>query len=251
MRRLGQQIVSQLRALLLLKTGAADSQNLDVTAERAAELAAIARGTSEAAIILALKEFGSADFRGDTQSSLPLELALAGCILRSEAAALQTHVQPGTPTVAAAPASAPPTPATLPVTNGAARTADAVALDTSLPEDFLERLRQECKPVDFRVAALLNGSCEVESFLEEVLTLGFYRSFHKEKVEEEENRRMVEEMASRLLGRPITLRCVLTEKKAGAPSQARGGHLLRAAREMGARPMNNPQRGGSNGPLST
>ncbi|HKZ50717.1 MAG TPA: DNA polymerase III subunit gamma/tau [Dehalococcoidia bacterium] len=110
----------------------------------------------------------------------------------------------------------------------------------AVPEDFLDKLRLTCKKANVRVGALLNGSCQVESFADGVVTLGFFRSFHKENVEAPENRQLVEEMASRLLGQRVTLQCVMTERRS-PPPRANGGHLLRAAQEMGARPLRSGQ----------
>jgi DNA polymerase-3 subunit gamma/tau len=114
-------------------------------------------------------------------------------------------------------------------------------------EDLLQRIRLACKGVDHRVAALLNGTCEVKSVENGVLVLAFFpqSSFHQEKIEQAANRRIVEEAASRLLGQPVTLECTRSERERpqGAP-RMRGGHLVQAARQMGARPVV----GGKGGP---
>ena len=93
-----------------------------------------------------------------------------------------------------------------------------------------------CKDADKQIAALMNGSCELNSFQDDVVTLGFYFPFHKEKIESPLNMRILEESASRLIGRTVTINCVLTQRERNE-AHKRGGHLLQAAREMGARPL--------------
>ncbi|NIU63694.1 MAG: hypothetical protein GWN66_24885, partial [Pseudomonas stutzeri] len=66
-------------------------------------------------------------------------------------------------------------------------------------DDLLQRIRMACKKEDHRVAAYLNGTCEVKSLENGVLVLAFYQQFdfHREKIEAPDNRRIVEEAASR------------------------------------------------------
>jgi hypothetical protein len=127
-------------------------------------------------------------------------------------------------------------------------------------EDFLKRLRLVCKEVDHKVAgdktpreapgqaaAYLNGTCEVQSLENGVLVLAFYQLFslHKQKIEALPYRRIVEEAASKLTGQAVTLECTLGQARApGPPTRGGGGHLVQAARQMGARPVV----GGKGGP---
>ena len=82
-----------------------------------------------------------------------------------------------------------------------------------------------------------------------VLVLAFYQqsNFHREKIDTPDNRRIVEEAASRIMGQTITLECTVCERQRaeGKPSM-RGGHLVQAARQMGARPVVGGK-GGSSG----
>jgi DNA polymerase-3 subunit gamma/tau len=126
----------------------------------------------------------------------------------------------------------------------------APAAATTRPaDDLLQRLRLACKQVDHRVAAYLNGTCEVQSLENGVLVLAFYKQsgFHREKIEVPAHRRIVEEVASRLLGQSITVECTTCERQRaeGKPAM-RGGHLVQAARQMGARPVVGGK-GGSSG----
>lgn len=129
-------------------------------------------------------------------------------------------------------------------------------------DDFLRRLRLACKEVDHRVAgdktpreapgqaaAYLNGTCELQSLENGVLVLAFYQLFslHKQKIETPPYRRIVEEAASKLTGQAVTLECTLSGQ-ARPPGPVRsGGHLVQAARQMGARPVIGGK-GGPSGP---
>ena len=105
---------------------------------------------------------------------------------------------------------------------------------------MMHRLRLACKAVDHRLAGWLNGTCEIQSLENGVLVLAFYPQFglHRSKIEQPPGRRIVEEAASRLLGQSITVECTASERDrpSGRPP-GQGGHLVQAAREMGARPV--------------
>jgi DNA polymerase-3 subunit gamma/tau len=68
------------------------------------------------------------------------------------------------------------------------------------------------RPVDPSVQALLHGSyCEPVAVEENIIVLGFRYAFHKGKIEETRNRRLVERVLSKVLGAKYGLRCVLEE----------------------------------------
>ncbi|MCH7624733.1 MAG: DNA polymerase III subunit gamma/tau [Chloroflexi bacterium] len=115
LRQLHRGTMEFLRAVLLLKTGAASSLGYpDETLERLVEIADTA--TLEHTV-LALKTFGEADFRRDTSSTLPLELAMVQSSTEPAPVASPASVaapQPPKPVTAEAvrerPASAPSRP---------------------------------------------------------------------------------------------------------------------------------------------
>ena len=81
--------------------------------------------------------------------------------------------------------------------------------------DFVPELRKLARPRSVKLDALLNGSCEAVSWQDGVLTLGFYEDkFHKKGVEEAANRRVYEELAAEILGAPVSIRCIISPKKA-------------------------------------
>jgi len=71
---------------------------------------------------------------------------------------------------------------------------------------------------------------------DDILVLGFYYSFHKEKIEDAKYRHLVERKLKEVFGRPYKIRCVLIDHKREVPSEARTHNpVVKAALEMGAR----------------
>jgi DNA polymerase-3 subunit gamma/tau len=275
MRQFQREVVNYLRALLVVKSGAEDT--LDLAAEEVEEMRSLSSAAASEDVLRALRSFGQADFRDDPQSSLPLELALADHVLgpgvAAQAAAEEAEpvVRPRFPEGRQAAPPQPPRPRArrqeqeaerqapepakpaAPSGEGESQPVEAARGEatTTAADDVLQRVRLACKKVDHRVAAYLNGTCEVKSLENGVLVLAFYQQFgfHREKIETPANRRIVEEAASRLLGQTITLECTVCERQRpeGRPSM-RGGHLVQAAREMGARPVVDGKGGSSGDP---
>ena len=285
MRQFQREVVNYLRALLVAKAGAEDT--LDLAAEEVEEMRSVSSAASSEDILRALHGFGQADFRDDPQSSLPLELALADQVLGPSAPAqvaadkaepvvrpplpagrqgaprqppklrarLQETEKPAPKPSKAAASSGEgerePSKPAAPSGEGEIQAAEAApaAATAAAGDDLLQRIRLACKGVDHRVAAYLNGTCEIKSLENGVLVLAFYQqsNFHREKIDTPDNRRIVEEAASRLMGQTITLECTVCERQRaeGKPSM-RGGHLVQAARQMGARPVVGGK-GGSSG----
>jgi len=83
------------------------------------------------------------------------------------------------------------------------------------------RLRPEARKRSVKLDALLNKNCHALSLENGVLTLGFYEdSFPKQQVEQASNRKQYEEIASQLLGAPVTLRCIIVERPAKTASKS-------------------------------
>ncbi len=243
MRRFSKEVVDYLRALLLVKADAADT--LDQPQETLAEMRALTREVEGAEIVRTLKALGRLDFRDDPQSSLPLELALVELAPEREragapetapapepAAADEPEPQfsipiPGTEEVAATTADA---------TVSAAEEAGETPPPAGVPPDLLTRIREACKESDKQLGFLLNASCEVKSLEGDILTLGFYHTFHLERVEGEGYARRLNELFSQALGRPVTTELVHSPRRP-TPGKIKGGHLARAARELGAKPV--------------
>ena len=223
MRQFTRQVVRYLRGLLLSKAGAAEA--LDLPEEMAAEVKATATGVESADIVRALRTFGRVDFRDDPQSSLPLELALVEFISAGGTSMAETAAP-----AAKAEAAAVETPDLAPAPVG-------LAIGTGgLETDLVEQVRQACKETDKQLAALLNGSCEVKSLEGDVLTLGFYHTFHLERIENGPYARRLEELFAVVVGKKVKV-VYVHSPRAPAQRQVRGGHLVQAARQLGAKPI--------------
>lgn len=71
---------------------------------------------------------------------------------------------------------------------------------------FLQAVRRRSRPVE----ALLK-SCEPIAAQDDLVTLGFYHAFHRERIGEERSRAVVEEALTEVAGRPYRVKCVLYE----------------------------------------
>ena len=251
MRRFSREVVSYLRELLLVKAGVADT--LDQSKETLAAMQALAKQANRAAIVSALKAIGRLDFRDDPQSSLPLELALVELVAEPEkpvempAAAAEKAVpapaeepapQPqfSIPASTAEDVAATATGATVGAPEPEATEAEPAPTPAGVPADLLTRVRDACKESDKQLAALLNASCEVTSLEEDVLTLGFYHTFHLERMEAGGYAGRLSELLSQELGRPMTAKLVHSPRRP-TPGKVKSGHLVQAAQELGAKPV--------------
>ncbi|MGB9706746.1 MAG: DNA polymerase III subunit gamma/tau [Microgenomates group bacterium] len=80
-------------------------------------------------------------------------------------------------------------------------------------EEKWPEILAKIKPQNHSVEALLKAS-RPKDFQNNWLTLEVFYKFHKERLETEKCRRIVEEVVSQTLGRPVKLKCILGEKKA-------------------------------------
>ena len=255
MRRFSREVAGYLRELLLVKVGAADT--LDESGETVAEMEALVKEAERGEIVRALKTLGRLDFRDDPQSSLPLELALVE-LAREEA----PRTAAPAPKEAPATESEPEPQFSIPVSS-----AEAVAATTGGPtvgaseeqpeeapspagvppgpsagsgQDLLARVREACRQAakqgDKQLDAILNASCEVKSLEGDVLTVGFYHTFHLERMEAGGYAARLGELASQMLGRPLSVTLMHSPRRS-EPGKIKGGHLVQAARELGAKPV--------------
>ncbi len=249
-RQFARQMVEHLRALLLLrlKSGVLLGH---VAEDMRPRLEAQAAAFSPRVLTRAVRLFNqaAAESRGGWQPQLPLEMAFIEATLLSEAgSSLPTSRNPAAPakprapsttrypTSSPAPSSAQPGPASVRSTSPAPPRHQSVravresesAYRTSVPGDgalpsaslasltpetlrnrwseFLNALR----PRNLSLEALMR-SCRPVAVEGDVVVLGFDYDFHRGRVEEERNRRDVEDALSELMGRRYRVRCVLTQ----------------------------------------
>ncbi len=256
MQQFARQTVKYLRGLMLVKADAAEA--LDLPREMAAEVKAEAAKLDRADIIRALRTFGRVDFRNDASASggsLPLELALVEFVAevaQPASAAGREPVAPPRPEpqfsipvaemgqVASTVTSAsiePPVEA-----NGAQEGVAEKPEQGTASAGLLEQVRQASKETDKQLSALLNGSCEVKSTEGDTVVLGFYHTFHLERIEAGPYAGRLDELFSAALGRPVKVAYEHSPRSGPATSDraVAGGHLVQAARELGARAIPRP-----------
>jgi DNA polymerase-3 subunit gamma/tau len=238
------QLVEYLRELLLIRSGAGDV--LELTPEDMAEVRGLADKASVDAILRAIRFFGQIDVRSDECSPLPLELALVESI-----AADSIEISPGRGVdgeIVRSEFVAEPATAVGEIEEGdrvLARSEGVVVEPASCGASIsVEQLRANWKkmldeiPSDLkktRSVALLRSSCVPVILDEGALTLEFRYDIHREAMEIPENRRVAEEVIGRFLGHPCSIRCVSASVDEGTKQRAGGGHLVKAALEMGAK----------------
>ena len=271
LRRFHRQVQDYLRGLLLISAGAREL--LEHSPEAAQMLTEISQGTTAERVLRALRAFEQAAPRQDEPSTLSLELALLECCLepapavgpQAEAPAPEpappapqprARQQPpaATPARAAPPAQAGgyarstsdadvsqdrPRPAAVQAqaSNGAHR--DIEPAEGSLPEaqwDALLKATRVLKPNKYNIRALLLD-CSRRYTEDDTLVLEFKTRPNMERLQEEidnpDARRQIQDTVKSVTGVQYNLRLSLADQGAGRPNAPRG-HLVRAARNMGA-----------------
>jgi DNA polymerase-3 subunit gamma/tau len=234
-------LVEYLRGLLLVKSRCEEA--VDTTGEDLVEMRNLAASTTLDYLLRAVKSFSSIDFRSANYSALPLELALLDCALSPYAGQEQlTTTQPldvaaGTETTESPEEIEAPT-AVDPARVGAEAADGEIAPDfdrlRSRWKEFIRALRGEGSSGN--LDAFLRSACDPVALEDDILVLGFYYSFHKEKIEDAKYRHLVERKLKEVFGRPYKIRCVLIDHKREVPSEARTHNpVVEAALEMGAR----------------
>jgi DNA polymerase-3 subunit gamma/tau len=261
LRQFNMGLIEYLRGLLLAKSRCEEA--LDVTSEDLAEMKSLASGAAVGYLLNALKSFSSIDFRSGNYSALSLELALLSCALSEPAG----QEQP----IATRPSRLPRPRATdRSELDGAADVTESSEQPEipAAPDNIEVACEVIAEPDDSRVIngevaldidylrgrwrefirslrgagssgnldAFLRSACDPVALEDDTLVLGFYYSFHKEKIEDAKYRHLVEKKLREVFGRPYKIQCVLVDSKREIPSEARTQNpVVKAALEMGAR----------------
>ena len=250
LRQFNRELVEQLRALLLIKTGSDEA--VDLTAEDKAELKDLAAGASLDQILRVIKLFGQIELRFDNYSTLPLELALVDCVLPS-AGEKESQAKPAEdefrrPRKVTTPPPTPSYPEQPMVKPEPASVTEpavpVVAAASSLPLESgseIERLRQNWKqileqaPQDTKktpaIAILRSAGVTPMAVENNIVSLAFRYPYHKEQIEKMENQRVAQRIISNFLGRPCQVHCILENN-----------HLLKEALKMGAQIIDTEER---------
>jgi len=255
LRQFNRELVQYLRGLLFLAVTRDGADLLDVSAETLEGMRAQVQRASAARLADWVRRFSllDADLKAGWYGQLPLELALVEAVLpRESAPSREAPSPPGRPEErprdaavarppaggAAMPAAVRPAPSLRPAgetspsgSRPASPVPETAGQDTSGTSGplTLEQVQaawphvvEEIRPVDPSVQALLHGSsCQPLDVEGRVVVLGFRYEFHKGKVEEVRNRRIVEQVLSKVLRGNYGIRCVLDESAVQAPGRRR------------------------------
>ena len=234
-------LVEYLRGLLLAKSRCEEA--LNVTSEDLSEMGSLATNVTLDYLLNAVKSFSSIDFRSDNYSALPLELALLGCALSQPTGQEQLTTTKPSEVADDIEITEPLEEAEVPVALETDRVGTEVPSEgisqdidhlRSRWREFIKSLRGEGSSGN--LDAFLRSACDPVALEDDTLVLGFYYSFHKEKIEDAKYRHLVEKKLKEIFGRPYKIRCILVDYKREIPSQARTQNpVVKAALEMGAR----------------
>lgn len=242
LKSINQEIAEYLRYLLLIKTDTAS--DVDLEADEVAQLQALADKAELEQILVALKVFGHVDVRDETLRTLPLDLAVVDFAL-----AWRRHEDTGAEIIREPLHRAASVPGTVkrrsesqaqPITlHQGAATEEPAGLESgevSSKSDELERLQanwrqvMEQAPGQFKrsptLAILRSAGVSPIAIEGNTVVLSFKYLYHKEKVEEVENKRVASEIISNFLGRSCEVKCVYKPDD---------NHLVREAQKLGAR----------------
>ena len=256
LRQFNMGLVEYLRGLLLAKSRCEEA--LDVTSEDLAEMGNLATNSTLDYLLKAVKSFSNIDFRSDNYSALSLELALLGCALSPSAGQEQlTTTKPlevaDATEVTESPdrvgAEVPVALDSSEVTNEVPASLGTNGVGTEIPSknipqdidylrsrwrEFIKSLRGEGSSGN--LDAFLRSACDPIALEDDTVVLGFYYSFHKEKIEDTKYRHLVEKKLKEVFGQPYKIRCILVDSKREIPSQTKTQNpVIKAALEMGAR----------------
>ena len=114
-------------------------------------------------------------------------------------------------------------------------TSDGIAAVRGKWNDFVKALRGVGSKGN--LDAMLRSACEPVSLEDNVLTLGFFAKFHKEYIEDQKYKFLVEKKLLEFFGKPYKINCILTEKpsKELKKSPVTDSPAVKAALQRGAK----------------
>ena len=247
-RQVHHELIEYLRSLLLLQAGG-DEKLVNTTPEVLARMRSQLAGLTLGRLVEGLRLFSQSEAaaRGDVRPQLPLELAFAQAVLvggaREEARpqAGARAAEAGAPVLRGRPPQAGVATATTvaarPVTadaderaaheDAAPSAAEPEVAPASVADDALERLVERWPQL---LQALHEKSRPLEALLRSgrphqvtgnKVVLAMEASFHRDRVMEERNRRLLEDALQALLGVPCQVECVVGPRDK-APAARRG-----------------------------
>ena len=263
LRQLLRQTLEYLRALLLIKAGAAP--HFGYSDEISQRLSALAADAPMEHLVHSLKTFAAVSMRRDSASPLPLELAMveaaAAPVARAaapapayapsrDAAAVGRPSSPAPPPAQRRPAPAaqqhPPQGAPPPTPAAPASAPPAYDGHPEEPAALLDRqwgmIANELRFVGSRLklGAMLRSSKERE-VIDDTIILKYPSRSNVDRLQQEldnpESRRALDDAIAKAMGGKFQIKVAFVNGSSGSGSQsaAQNSHLVRAAMSMGAR----------------
>jgi DNA polymerase-3 subunit gamma/tau len=218
-RQFARQIVEYLRSLLLNQIG--EVKPSDVTPEMKTQMEQHAKTFSTSTLLYAIRQFNQAatNTRATWQPALPLEVAfIESCIHQPEATPSSTQAQPS-PTERSQNAPHNKTSYTAQTSRSDRMAETSTAPPSKVDEHSSQTLNQNWPQILSLVrkerpnlSGLLN-SCQSHHMEGNLLILGFASDLLKNKMSQQENMTIVQNIASQVLEAEITIRCVTTTAK--------------------------------------
>jgi DNA polymerase-3 subunit gamma/tau len=251
-RQLARQIVEYLRALLLLRLGY-DELPVQLPKETHPDLERLAGTFSAKNLARAVRLFNQAANEPTTgwHPQLPLEMALVETTRvvgklpdRSDPVAIAEETPSGPPDVSPSKPESPAPPALdteetsedVSVEEPDQTDVDGDAAVSLTPQSLRERWAEvlnKLRPRNLSLEALMR-SCEPMDVAGDTIVLGFDHKFHRDKIDEEQNRRAVEDVLEEILGRRYRVRCVLKSQNR-ASNQSPGAEAAERNASKGER----------------
>ena len=261
LKQIDREVVSYLRELLLLKSGLDKESGL--TKEEMAELKTLAGTASLEHVLRAVKLFGQIEGTLDNDSTLPLELALVDACIEPviEKPAVRTEPEPAravksttpapaqysprpptnrpptvTPKPASTASSTPPPATARPVVRLADPPKEPVKISAlqgagselaQLKNNWALIIQQVPDAVkrSAAVAMLRSAGIKPIGIEGDTVVLSFKYPYHRDKIEEMENKKIVAGLIGQFMGRPCQIKCVYEPEE---------NHLVREAQKLGA-----------------
>jgi DNA polymerase-3 subunit gamma/tau len=259
LRQLNKDIVETLRAIMLIKTGCANS--LDYGADDIEELTQMGKDLPLSKIVTYLKVFGKLDSQLTDDNTLPLEVSVIEAIAGSNESEPVPVIKPAAEAktvksaatkaatakapvkeekkadpIAEAPKAETAKPAHVKVEPAPAKKAEPVKEEVKSTGDkiSLEHLKANWAslftnlPENIRrnqgITLLKSGGITPIALSNDTLTLSFKYPIHKDMFENKDNIRVAEELFSRYLNNDCKIKCIL---------QAEEDYLVKEAKKMG------------------
>jgi len=247
LKQFNRELVAYLRYLLLIKNGC--ENDLDLTTEEISVLKDLAAQTSAEHIVTAVKLFAILDFDINDYSTLPFELALVDYHLVSTASSSANvnpvlskpnkHIEEIAPTLVYDNQRVDHAFAKNKSIEESNFVEEKKEISSTNDEGKLEFLKSNWKNIieqapentkrTAAIAILRSAGVQPIAFDGDTVVLTFKYSYHKEKIEEIENRKTTTEIISKFLGHSCQIRCVY---------EAEDNHLVREAQKLGAKITN-------------